>query len=64
MHTYKDGNKAMLQYYMVTGKKVPPLEHPFILSNFYTHSNAQKDREIAFIVLGTAVTGHVADKLL
>lgn len=45
---------------MVKGKKVPFLNPPSSLSDFYMPSDDPKDREIAFIVLGTVVMGLIA----
>ena len=59
-----DLDDAMRLYAQVSGNtKIEPLEPEPQLSDFYQPSSAQKDREIAFVILGMAVTGLVAYKL-
>jgi hypothetical protein len=57
--TFKDVDAAMREYYQVTGQS--PSEFALgaepQLSDFYTPSDDQKDREIAFVAAGMAVTG-------
>ena len=59
---FDDVDQAMKQYYYITGKdlQLPPRPK---LSNFYVPSEDQKNREIAFVVGGMALTGFVAWKL-
>jgi hypothetical protein len=64
VRTFQDVDEAMREYNMVTGGKLDPLDPQPTLSDFYVPSEAQKDREIAFIIVGLAVTGVVAYKLL
>ena len=47
----------------VTGHKLDSLGSEPQLSDFYTPSGGQKNREIAFVVAGIAATGLVAYKL-
>ena len=59
----------MIQYYYETGKHLPsdltsPLPPEPKLIDFYTPSPGQQNREIAFVVLGMAVTGFIAYKFL
>ena len=56
---FDDVDQAMKQYYYITGKdlQLPPKPK---LSNFYNPSEDQKNREIAFVVGGMALTGFVA----
>ena len=54
---FHDAEAAWREYVLVTGKKLAPLEPKPKLSDFYTPSSAQKDREILFIIGGMAVTG-------
>lgn len=58
--TFDNVDQAMKQYYFITGKQLPDLPPKPVLSDFYTPSDDQKDREIAFIVGGMALTGIVA----
>ena len=60
VQTFRDVVVAMHEYSRVNGKNLDPLDPKPQLSDFYTSSNAQKDREIAFVVLGMAATGLVA----
>ena len=52
--TFRDVNDAMREYSRVAGTKLEPLESEPKLSVFYVPSNGQRDREIAFVVLGMA----------
>ena len=44
-------NDAMREYHEVFGHKLSPLPREPVLSDFYTSSNEQHDRELAFITL-------------
>ena len=57
---FSDVDTAIKQYYYITGKELPELEPEPTLSDFYTPSEDQKNREIAFVVGGMALTGFVA----
>ena len=48
---------------MVTGQKIDPLEPEPLLSEFYHPRDDQKDREIAFVILGMTAVGLVAYRL-
>ena len=61
--TFRDVDEAMREYPRVTGTNLDPLGPEPKLSDFYVPSNGQRDREIAFVVLGMAATGLVAYKL-
>lgn len=63
VQTFRDVDAAIREYSQVTGHDLEPLGPEPQLSDFYTPSNDQKDREIAFVVLGMAATGLVAYKL-
>ena len=63
VQTFQDVDAAIREYARVTGKKIEPLGPEPQLSDFYTPSDDQKDREIVFVVLGMAATGLVAYKL-
>ena len=63
VQTFRDVDAAIREYAHVTGKTLDPLGPEPQLSDFYTPSSDQKDREIAFVVLGMAATGLVAYKL-
>jgi hypothetical protein len=54
---FQDVDAAMQEYSLVTGERPDP--QPMI-QDFYTPSEAQKDREITFIILGMGVTGFIA----
>ena len=60
VQTFRDVDAAIRKYAYVTGKTLDPLGPEPQLSDFYTPSSDQKDREIAFVVLGMAATGLVA----
>ena len=62
--TFDDVDQAMKQYYYVTGKQLDPLPPEPKLSDFYTPSPDQQNREIVFIVLGMGATAFVAYKLI
>ena len=62
--TFDDVDQAMKQYYYITGKQLDPLPPEPKLSDFYTPSPDQQNREIAFIVLGMGATAFVAYKLI
>lgn len=49
-------NDAMREYYTVFGKRLPAINKPE-LSDFYTPSNDQHERELAFIGLSMAALG-------
>ena len=63
VQTFRDVDDAMREYSRVTGAKLDPLGPEPKLSEFYVPSSGQRDREIAFVVLGMAATGLVAYKL-
>lgn len=63
VQTFDDVDQAMKEYYYITGKDLQALPPRPVLSDFYTPSEEQKDREIAFIVLGMTATGFIAWKL-
>lgn len=64
VQTFDDVDQAMKQYFYITGKQLDPLPPEPKLSNYYTPSPNQQDREIGFIVLGMAATGFIAYKFL
>jgi len=53
---FSDIEEAFDEYARVTGKTLPPDPYPQ-LSDYYTPSNDQKDRELIFIALGMAAIG-------
>ena len=63
VQNFRDVDDAMREYSRVTGTKLYPLGPEPKLSDFYLPSSGQRDREIAFVVLGMAATGLVAYKL-
>lgn len=63
VQTFRDVDAAIREYAQVTGQNLNPMGPEPQLSDFYTPSNEQKDREIAFVLLGMAATGLVAYKL-
>ena len=58
--TFSDLGVAMQQYSDVTGHILPPLKDPSKLSDFYTPSAQQKDREITFIISGMILVSVIA----
>ena len=60
---FHNADVAWREYTRITGETLDPLVPEPQLSDFYTPSSAQKDREIVFIVLGMAVTGLVTYKI-
>ena len=63
VQTFRDVDSAMREYARVTGKNIGPLDREPQLSDFYQPSEGQKDRELAFVVIGVAVAGIVAYKI-
>ena len=60
VQTFEDVDQAMKLYYRVTNKKITPLSPEPTLSDCYTPSEDQKNREMAFVVGGMALTGFIA----
>ena len=56
---FHDADAAWREYTRFTGEILDPLEPEPQLSDFYTPSRAQKDREVSFVVGGMVVTGLV-----
>ena len=56
---FHDAEAAWCEYTRLTGEILDPLEPEPQLSDFYTPSSAQKDREISFVIGGMVVTGLV-----
>jgi hypothetical protein len=63
VQTFDDVDQAMKQYYYITGGQLTDLPPEPTLSDFYTPSEDQKNREIAFVIGGMALTGFLAWKL-
>ena len=63
VHTFQDVDQAIREYSMVTGKQLDSLGGKPRLSDFYTPSDDQRDREIVFVVAGMVATGLVAYQL-
>ena len=61
--TFRNVDAAMQKYAQVTGHNLNPLGAEPQLADFYHPSDDQKDREIAFVILGMAATGFVAYRL-
>lgn len=62
--TFQDVDAAIREYNRYVGKAtLEPFEKEPTLADFYQPSDRQKDREIAFIILGMAATGLVAYQL-
>ena len=53
---FHDAEAAWREYTRLTGETLDPLEPEPQLSDFYTPSSAQKDREISFVIGGMVVT--------
>ena len=56
---FRDAEAAWREYTRLTGEILDPLEPEPQLSDFYTPSSVQKDREISFVIGGMVVTGLV-----
>ena len=52
-------NDAMREYHEVFGHELPPLPREPVLSDFYTQSNEQHYRELAFVTLSMIGIGRV-----
>ena len=52
-------NDAMREYHEVFGHELPPLHQEPVLSNFYTLTDEQHDRELGFIALSMVGIGGV-----
>ena len=52
-------NNAMREYYEEFGHKLPPLPRKSVLSDFYTPSDEQHDRELASVALSMIGIGRV-----
>ena len=63
MNNFRDVDAAMYQYSLLTKQNLPRLEKQPVISDFYVPSESQKDREIAFIILGMSILGVVVYKL-
>ena len=63
VQTFRDADDAMREYSRVTETKLGPLGPEPKFSDFYVPSSGQRNREIAFVVLGMAATGIIAYKL-
>lgn len=63
VQTFRDANAAIREYAQVFPKDIKTLSLLAIpapkLSDYYTPSDDQKDREITFVILGMAATGLV-----
>ena len=63
VQTFRDVDAAMREYAQVTGHNLGPMAPESQLSDIYHPSDGQKDRDIAFVILGMAATGLVAYRL-
>ena len=57
-------DKAMLEYYRVFAKQIKPLPSEPESSDFYHPSEAQKNGELLFIVVGTGIATYALYKYL
>ena len=64
VQTFQDVDAAMQEYAQVTRHNLNPLGPEPQLADFYHPSDGQKDREIAFVILGMAATCFVAYQLV
>ena len=62
VQAFRDADQAMREYHRITGVQLDSLGDKPRLSDFYTPSDDQRDREIAFVVVGLLVTGVVVYK--
>ena len=63
VQTFHDVDMAIREYARVTGHNLDSLGSEPQITDFYTPSGDQKNREIAFVVVGLAATGLAAYKL-
>ena len=63
VQTFHDVDMAIREYARVTGHNFDSLGSEPQITDFYTPSGDQKNREIAFVVVGLAATGLAAYKL-
>ena len=63
VQTFRDVDMAIREYTRVTGHNLDSLGSEPKISDFYTPSGDQKNRDITFVVAGMAATGLVAYKL-
>ena len=63
VQTFHDVDMVIRKYARVTGHNLGSLGSKPQITDFYTPSSDQKNREIAFVVVGMAATGLVAYKL-
>ena len=61
--TFRDVDDAMQEYAQVIGQNLDPLGPEPQLADFCHPSDGEKDRKIAFVILGMAATGLVAYRL-
>ena len=52
VHTFRDVDEAIRQYNLVSGSALEQMEPKPELSDFYLPSPEQRDREIAFVIMG------------
>lgn len=62
--TFRNVDNAVREYAQATGHVLDPLGPEPQLSDFYTPSPAQKNRELVFIAIGMAATGLAAYALV
>ena len=60
VHTFRDVDEAIRQYNLVSGSALEQMEPKPELSDFYLPSPEQRDREIAFVIMGLGATTFVA----
>ena len=59
--TFQDVDSAIQEYNLVMGKPLSFQPEP-TLADFYVQKDAQKDRQIAFVILGMGATALIAYK--
>ena len=57
-------DSAMLEYYRVFNSKLEPLRQEPQLSDYYIPSDQQKNGELLFVMIGTAITSYVILKYI
>jgi len=62
VNTFDDVEEAEREYYIATGRTLAPDPYPQ-LSDYYTPSADQKDRELIFVALGMTAVGLVTYKI-
>ena len=64
MQYFNDLDAGLLEYYRVTGQKLPALPQQPQLTDFYHPSEDQKKGELLFIISGTVLLSYIIFKYM